>query len=69
MVEGQETGLTFPHDNVEALGAALRMACNPELRRRWKSNLPKVMAKANFQQNVEALASALDKIAGERGGK
>jgi glycosyltransferase involved in cell wall biosynthesis len=69
MIEGQETGLIFPHDNVEALAAALRMACNPELRRRWKSNLPKVMAKANFQQNVEALASALDKIAGERGRK
>jgi glycosyltransferase involved in cell wall biosynthesis len=62
MVEGQETGLIFPHDNVEALAAALRMACNPELRRRWKSNISRVLETADFAKNAQAIEALVGRL-------
>jgi glycosyltransferase involved in cell wall biosynthesis len=59
MVEGQDTGLIIPHDDVEALAAALRMACDPELRQRWRGNILLVLEKADFAQNVMALEAML----------
>jgi glycosyltransferase involved in cell wall biosynthesis len=62
MIEGQETGLIFPHDNVEALAAALRMACNPELRRRWKSNISRVLETADFAKNAQAIEALVGRL-------
>lgn len=67
LLEGQDTGLIFPHDDVRALASALHAALDPELRQCWKNNIPKVLAKANLQQNVEALEALLAQTVERRG--
>ena len=67
LVAGQDTGLIFARDDVPALAAALRTALNPELRERWKSNLPRVLAQVNFEKNVQALETVLGRVVHDPG--
>jgi glycosyltransferase involved in cell wall biosynthesis len=62
MVEGQGTGLVFPHDNVQALASALRAGCDPVSRLQWKANLQNVLENANFTNNVHAIEALLARV-------
>ena len=62
LVDGKGTGLSFRHDQPQALAEAMKTAMDPEVRREWQRNIPQVLAPARLDQNLRDIQTLLQRI-------
>jgi len=62
LVEQWNTGLIFDTDSVTALEESMARACDPELRNRWKRNIPAALNWASFDEDCRVIVKCLTSI-------
>ena len=59
LIAGKDTGMVFARDAVASLKNAMAVACRPSVREDWRRNIPSIIEKITYSQNVEALRKLL----------
>lgn len=59
MVSGPDCGLVFPAGDIDALLAAMSIACSRDVRSRWIDNLETVLAAASYDSNAAVMSAAI----------
>jgi len=59
LIAGKDTGMVFARDAVASLKNAMAVACRPAIRESWRRNIPMIIEKITYSQNVDALRKLL----------
>lgn len=60
MVATAKTGLVFSEGNIDDLAIKMQKACDLKIRTLWKANIPLILNKASYDQNVHTIEHCLN---------